>query len=80
MNNFSTCNGMVYTVKAGDTLYGISRTYGVPVWVILQANPGLDIYNLMVGTKLCIPVLCNCGNAERPPMRPMPRDNFEDFD
>ncbi len=82
MNGFSMCNGMVYTVKAGDTLYAIGKQFGVPVWLLLQANPGIDIYNIMVGSKLCIPVVCNCDGGNRPPMRPpvnrpMPRDNDE---
>jgi LysM repeat protein len=47
---------MIYNIKQGDTLYNISRTYNVPIALILRANPYVDIYNLQVGDELCIPV------------------------
>ncbi len=77
--NYSRCNGMVYTVKAGDTLYSIGQEYGVPVWVLLRANENIDIYNLMIGTKLCVPMRCHCMN-ENWPEGLMPRDMRDDFD
>ncbi|WMJ87903.1 lytic transglycosylase [Anaerocolumna sp. MB42-C2] len=53
-NNGYSC--MIYNIKQGDTLYNISRTYNVPLALILRANPYVDIYNLQVGDELCIPV------------------------
>jgi len=44
-----------HTVQSGDTLYNLSREYGVSVSEIQQANPGVDPYNLQVGQKLKIP-------------------------
>ena len=41
--NYDTCDGMTYTIKQGDTLYGISRKYDVPLAMILHANPYADV-------------------------------------
>lgn len=48
---------MIYNIKRGDTLYNISRSYNIPVALILRANPYVDIYNLQIGDELCIPVM-----------------------
>lgn len=53
--NYDYCNGKIHTIQAGDTLYKISGMYRVPLALILRANPYVDIYNLQVGEKLCIP-------------------------
>ncbi|WFR59838.1 LysM peptidoglycan-binding domain-containing protein [Anaerocolumna sp. AGMB13025] len=55
--NYSEFSCMIYNIKQGDTLYNISRTYNVPIALILRANPYVDIYNLQVGDELCIPVM-----------------------
>ena len=44
-----------YTVKPGDTLYGISNQYGVSVTELAQLN-GISGSNLAVGTVLKIPL------------------------
>lgn len=54
MNN-NYCNGIVHTVRKGDTLYSLSRQYNVPLVMILRANPYVDVYNLGIGTRICIP-------------------------
>ncbi len=56
MNYFDACNGIVYRIKEGDTLYAISKRFNVPLAVILRSNPRVDIYNLQVGDQLCIPI------------------------
>ena len=48
-----------YTVKAGDTLYGISNQYGVSVTELAELN-GIKGSSLAVGTVLKIPT--NSGN------------------
>lgn len=53
--NYDYCNGRIHTIQTGDTLYKISGMYHVPLALILRANPYVDIYNLQVGEKLCIP-------------------------
>lgn len=53
----TTCNGIRYIIRQGDTLYRISRTYRVPLALILRANPYVDVYNLQVGDEICIPLV-----------------------
>lgn len=59
-------NGRIHTIKKGDTFYSLSRMYNVPLILILKANPGLDIYNLQIGEKVCIPIKCEitCNEVE----------------
>lgn len=45
----------VHTMAKGDTLYGISRQYKVPVKDLLAANNFKDPNRLSVGTKVYIP-------------------------
>ena len=58
--NYETCNGITYTIKQGDTLYGISRKYDVPLAMILRANPYADVYRLNIGDTICIPIKREC--------------------
>jgi len=58
--NYDICDGMTYTIKQGDTLYGISRKYDVPLAMILHANPYADVYRLNVGDTICIPMKKKC--------------------
>lgn len=53
------CNGVIYQVEAGDTLYSISRKYRLRVRDIMRANPFVNVYNLQIGEELCIPVAGN---------------------
>lgn len=45
-----------YTVKKGDTLYNISRHFNIGLDAIIAANPLVNVYNLMVGEIICIPI------------------------
>ncbi|HHW92108.1 MAG TPA: M23 family metallopeptidase [Firmicutes bacterium] len=47
--------GGVHTVVRGDTLWDLSRRYGLPVEVLQQANPGVDPRRLVPGSTLIIP-------------------------
>lgn len=49
------CEGTLYTVKAGDTLFALARRFGTTVAEILRANPGVTPENLQVGEVLCLP-------------------------
>ena len=68
--NGRPCRGVVHVVKKGDTLYKISRVYDVKVADLIWMNPGVRIYNLQVGDKICVPVSswempdADDGNAE----------------
>lgn len=41
-----------YTIRAGDTLWGISRTYGVRLQDIRRLNPGIEPLSLEVGHRI----------------------------
>ena len=62
-NNDRQCpaNFIRHTIQPGDTLYGIASFYGVSIASILLANPGINPYNLVVGTHICIPSPCPAG-------------------
>lgn len=49
------CRGFYYVIKKGDTLYKLSRTFGVSVSDIMMSNPYINIYNLQVDDEICIP-------------------------
>jgi LysM repeat protein len=45
----------IYTVSPGESLWSISLKLGMPMWYIMEANPGLTIDTLSVGMNLVIP-------------------------
>ena len=50
-------DGKVHVVRAGETLFSISRMYGTDEESILLANPGLETDNLQQGQAIVIPDL-----------------------
>ncbi len=46
---------IIYTVKAGDTIYSIARTYAITPADIVTANNVADANNILIGTELLIP-------------------------
>jgi peptidoglycan endopeptidase LytF len=60
-----------YTIKAGDTFWKLSQTYGVSLQSIVDANPGINANNLQVGSTVCIPVATKKKPAP-PPTTPKP--------
>lgn len=47
---------MAHTMQAGETLWGVSQKKGnVPIWLLRQYNPTLDLGNLQPGVELMIP-------------------------
>jgi len=45
-----------YTVRRGDTLWGIAKRYGVPLTALIAANPGIKNPNLIYpGNEVVIP-------------------------
>lgn len=53
--SISTSAVTTYTVKAGDTGYGIAAHLGINFDVLDKANPGVDWQNLQIGQSLKIP-------------------------
>jgi LysM repeat protein len=52
-----TATGQTYTIKSGDTFWGIARAYkGIEMDDIIKANPSVDPKALKVGQKIIIPV------------------------
>lgn len=50
------CDGHYYRIKTGDTLFGISRKFGVTVNEILAANPQITNQDtIFIGQVICIP-------------------------
>ncbi|MCU0761317.1 MAG: LysM peptidoglycan-binding domain-containing protein [Steroidobacteraceae bacterium] len=48
----------VYIVRRGDTLWSITQRYaGVPVWLLQQYNPDLELGALRTGAQLVVPRL-----------------------
>lgn len=58
-----------YTVKAGDTLSSIARSFGDTPLRILLINPGLDGTNLVVGQEIQVP---GEASPSLPPLPPPP--------
>jgi LysM repeat protein len=48
-------NFIYHTLNPGETIYYLSKLYGVSDNEIIQSNPGMDITNLSVGTEIAIP-------------------------
>ena len=44
-----------HTVVAGDTLYLIAKKHGIRLDSLMNSNPDIDPYNMLVGTVLIIP-------------------------
>ncbi len=50
-----TLSTVTHIVQKGETLYGISRNYGVTIDELLLANPNISSTNLAIDTELIIP-------------------------
>jgi LysM repeat protein len=48
-----------YYIKAGDTIYLIAQRFGISTAAIMNINPGLNVYNLQIGQRICIPCPLN---------------------
>ena len=47
----------VYKIRSGDTLYALSRHYGVSIDMIAESNPGIRANALRIGSTIRIPAL-----------------------
>ena len=46
---------LFHTIQSGETLYRLSKLYGITTQEICDANPGLSTSNFRVGETICIP-------------------------
>lgn len=60
------CSGIMHTVRKGDTLYRISRMYGVSLEQVMDANPDVNVYNLPLGSMICVPMAAAAGEMPGP--------------
>jgi LysM repeat protein len=44
-----------HSLIPGETVYSLSKSYGVSEYEIVQSNPGMDINKLSVGTEIAVP-------------------------
>lgn len=44
-----------HALQRGESIYSLARKYDVSVDMIVEANPGIDIYDLPIGAELAIP-------------------------
>lgn len=71
------CRLITHTIMEGDTLYLLARRYNTTVPAITLMNPGINPYNLQVGTRLRICM----GEDEMKPKQPQisERELWEDM-
>ncbi len=50
-------NQRPYTIQRGDTFYSIARRYNIKLDLLLKANPRVNPDALLIGQKICIPIL-----------------------
>ena len=64
MPNGRQCPANFYrhTIQPGDTVSNIANYYGISLASLLLSNRGINPYNLIVGTYLCIPAFCPVEN------------------
>lgn len=48
-------NFIYHALKPGETVYSLSKSYGVSENEIIQSNPGIDINKLPVGSEIAVP-------------------------
>ncbi len=65
----------LHVVRSGDSVSALSRAYGAPVQLIVDANPGLQPSRIRIGQVLVIPVIKD--GAQPPP--PVPMDDTTPF-
>jgi membrane-bound lytic murein transglycosylase D len=57
----------IHTIRSGDTLWGITRRYGITESQLISQNPGLQNKFLKIGTQLIIPAFKEVSDAATTP-------------
>lgn len=55
---------ITHVIRRGDSLYQLAKRYNTTVSDIMELNPGLNPYNLVIGTSL---IICPGGTTGEPP-------------
>lgn len=51
------CDGILYTVQPGDTLFIVAVRFGTPLAAIIAANPQIDNPDAIIGgQQICVPL------------------------
>ena len=53
-NGLACPTQITHTIVAGDTLYSLARRYDTTVTALLNLNPGVEVYNLRIGSGLLV--------------------------
>lgn len=56
---------IVYTVRRGDSLWSISRQFGITIQDIVDANPGINPNSIQYGQKVMVPDHLSGGTGAR---------------
>ena len=54
--NSIECNGTIYVVQQGDTMYKIAKKFRIDLNLLMQNNPYLNVFNLKPGDEMCLPL------------------------
>ena len=70
-------NQFIHTIQQGDTLYTLAQRFNTTVEKLLELNPGVEIYNLQIGTGLIVcpgegAVVTPIAPITPPPVTPVP--------
>ncbi len=60
LSYLQTCDGFLYTIKLGDTLYSIALSFSITLEELLAANPQINPNFYLPGEILCIPQAYPC--------------------
>ena len=66
----------VHTIQPGDTLYSLAIRYNTTVSKLLELNPGVEIYNLQIGSLLMV---CPPITTPKPPIGTLPIAKFREL-
>ncbi len=57
-----------HVVRSGESIWVLAQQrYNIPIWLLRQYNPDLDLGDIRPGTKLVIPIVESTGSAEQAP-------------
>lgn len=58
----------LHTVRSGDSISALSRAFGAPIPLIVEANPGLDPNRIKIGQVIVVPVVKEGAQAPAAPV------------